>query len=413
MPHQLPEIDLNNYYYDLPEERIAKEPLPQRDQAKLLVYKQGQIHHSQFFQLVEHLPEDSFLVFNDTKVIPARLYFAKPTGAVIEIFLLQPHQPTLVSQAMQVTSECSWKCLIGNRKRWNQHQELAQMQIINQNGKEQKIQLSARLLDPAQDIISFSWDSPAFAFHQILQIFGEMPLPPYLRRKATEKDKEQYQTVYSKKEGAVAAPTAGLHFTENVLNSLKIKGLGTDFITLHVSGGTFQPIKVNNVVQHPMHSEQVIFSRKNIENLLKNWGNIIAVGTTSMRALESLYWFGAELMQKSLHELHPFEVQKLAPYQINSTELPHPRAALEHLLNYMQQHQLEQLMGETEIFIFPSYHFQMCRGLITNYHLPATTLILLVAAFIGEDWRKVYQEALTNQYRFLSYGDSSLLLPHG
>lgn len=405
-------IRLEAYHYTLPEDRIAKFPLAQRDQAKLLHYHQGQINHRQFFELPGLLPEGSLLVFNDTKVIPARLHFQRATGALVEVFLIEPQVPHLVQMAMQAHSVCTWYCLVGNKKRWKEGEILSQTWSIE--GKQ--VVLSVAWEDRTQDWVKFTWDAENLAFVDILKHFGEIPLPPYLKRETTEQDKEQYQTVYSKNEGAVAAPTAGLHFTDQVIGNLAQKGVERLFLTLHVSGGTFQPIKVDNVVAHPMHSEQMIFKKAHIEHLIRKLDQIIAVGTTSMRALESLYWFGVALWQHqkttgSLPPVMPFMVKKLAPYQTELAQQPPVEQVLETISAYMTLHGLEELMGETEIFIFPGYQFKLCRGLITNYHLPSTTLILLVAAFIGEDWRKVYEAALANQYRFLSYGDSSLLMP--
>lgn len=403
-------INIADFSYELPEERIASFPLEKRDDAKLLVYIKGEIAHSQFFKLHNFLSKDTLLVFNNTKVVPARLYFQRETGALIEVFLLQPESPKLVSQAMQSTESCIWKCLIGNKKRWKS-EDLTQEILIG----EILVTLTAQLLDVENNYIQFSWDNDGLHFLDIMQYFGEIPLPPYIKRKANEADQIQYQTVYSKPEGAVAAPTAGLHFTEEVFKQLDKKGIQKEFITLHVSGGTFQSIKVENALEHQMHAEQIIFSQEAIEQLIETHQHIVAVGTTSMRSLESLYWFGVKLLHKDyvMDKDLPiaFFIEKLYPYQFALKELPTIETALKAVLGLMQAHHLKEIVGETEIFIFPGYHFQMCKGLITNYHLPNTTLILLVAAFVGEDWRKIYQEALQNDYRFLSYGDSSLLIP--
>jgi S-adenosylmethionine:tRNA ribosyltransferase-isomerase len=404
-------INLADFSYELPEERIAKFPLDKRDDAKLQVYVRGEIAHSRFYKVHFFLPANTLLVFNNTKVIPARLHFSRSTGALIEVFLLQPEEPKLVSVAMFQTQKTTWQCLIGNKKRWKDDEVLSQSLVIDN----QEVILEARLIDRDKQWVELSWNQPNLRFVDIISKFGEIPLPPYIKRKTTAQDQTQYQTVYSEKAGAVAAPTAGLHFTDEVLANLDKKGIQKDFLTLHVSGGTFQPIKTKKITEHPMHSEQLIFTRKNLENLLANPQHIVAVGTTSMRALESLYWYGVKLMKnpqpKSKENLFPFMIEKLYPYQFENHELPPLEKSLEIILKYMKNQDWEELIGETEIFIFPGYTFRVCKGLITNYHLPNTTLILLVAAFIGDDWRKIYQEALENDYRFLSYGDSSLLIP--
>jgi S-adenosylmethionine:tRNA ribosyltransferase-isomerase len=392
-------IDIEHYTYDLPQERIAQYPLAQRDQSKLLVYDRGEIHHEKFLNLSEYLPGNSSLFFNQTKVIPARLLFQKETGAVIEIFLLSPVTPSsLLLEVMQSTGICSWKCAIGNLKRWTNDKALTI--------KLGEINLQASLEERNENIVRFSWDGE-FTFAEVLQRIGNTPLPPYLKRNAEQLDKERYQTIYSSHEGAVAAPTAGLHFTDAVFESLKKKNIPTDFLTLHVSAGTFLPIKVRNALDHPMHREQLVISRNNIENLLKA-RNVVAVGTTSLRTLESLYWFGAKLIQDpsstSTISQHDPYVQK---------EFPTASSALSAVLKYMDGNNTSRITGETSIYIVPGYTFRVCQGLITNFHQPSSTLILLVAAFIGEDWRKIYDEALSAGYRFLSYGDSSLLIPRG
>ncbi len=405
-------ISLEDFSYQLPEEKIAQFPLEKRDDSKLLVYVKGDIAHSQFFKLHYFLHPDTLLIFNDTKVIPARLFFQKKTGAWIEIFLIEPTQPHWVHQAMQSNEKVEWKCLIGNKKKWKNN-EILETKISVENIE---ITLKVELLDRDSQLVNISWNNENYNFASILKLFGELPLPPYLNRKVEEKDKQQYQTVYSndKKEGAVAAPTAGLHFTEDVFAHLEKKGIQKDFITLHVSGGTFQPIKVKKVQDHKMHSEEMIFSKQNIENLLQNHTHVVAVGTTSMRSLESLYWFGVKLCQSfeennKLSSL-PFFIEKLFPYQVKDDYISLDES-LRMILKYMKQFQLKELIGETEIFIMPQYQFRVCKGLVTNFHLPNTTLVLLVAAFVGKDWEEIYKEALDNNYRFLSYGDSSLLIP--
>ena len=405
-------ILLDEYRYDLPEAQIAKYPVTPRDTAKLLIYKQKEITHNHFFNLADHLPEASFLVFNDTKVIPARVYFQKSTGGIIELFLLHAEQPTrIVHEAMQVTNTCVWACMIGNKKRWKSGEILRLPFAVDGFSYE----LTATLVDSEKNWVQFSWkgidQTEAIYFVEVIKALGQIPLPPYLNRATEARDAETYQTVYSKAEGAVAAPTAGLHFTENVFKSLANRQISHDFITLHVGAGTFQPVKVANAIEHTMHSEQVVFTKSILENILKNCDNLIAVGTTSVRALESLYWFGVKLQQESTTNHPPtFFIEQFYPYAHQTQALPSAKDALETILNYLETNNLTQLIGETEIYIVPGHGFKMCKGLITNYHQPGSTLMLLVSAFVGEDWKKIYNEALQNGYRFLSYGDSSLLL---
>ncbi|HEY9047636.1 MAG TPA: S-adenosylmethionine:tRNA ribosyltransferase-isomerase [Ohtaekwangia sp.] len=392
------ELNINDFTYDLPADRIALYPLDKRDQSKLLVYRKGTILHQQFSSLTDFIPANATLFFNDTKVIPARLHFTKDTGATIEVFLLHPVAPsTLLVEAMQTQDTCTWKCTIGNLKRWTEGSSLKK--------NIDPFTVTASLLNREEGIVEFQW-TPGVSFAEIISRSGETPLPPYLKRKAEASDRDRYQTVYAHYEGAVAAPTAGLHFTSNVLQALKAKGIETDYLTLHVSAGTFQPVKVQNAVEHPMHTEQVLVSRSNLENLMKN-RFIIPVGTTSMRTLESIYWFGVKLMT---NPDAVFSIQQNDPY-IAYTSLPSAIESLEHVLRYLDRKQLDILTGETSIYIMPGYTFRICRGLVTNFHQPGSTLILLVAALVGDDWKSIYSEALANGYRFLSYGDSSLLLP--
>lgn len=415
-------IKLIDYTYDLPDERIAKFPLSKRDESKLLVYQQGKITHSAFKNITDYLPKNSLLVFNNTKVIPARIHFQKPTGAIIQLFLLHPIAPTsVINLAMEITGECVWECMIGNRKRWKKGDVLSQ--IIQAEG--QDVEVKAEIENEEKNYVKLSWKSVSTnndfgdksehrtsktehrKFVDLIQVLGQIPLPPYLNREAEASDYETYQTVYSEKKGAVAAPTAGLHFTEEVLQNIEKQGFKQDFVTLHVGAGTFQPIKVENIVEHKMHNEQIVFTRENIENLLGNLGNIIAIGTTSMRTLESIYWIGVQLINTP--ELEHYLIEKLFPYQNENP--PNPEESLKAILKKMDNLGVNEITAETEIFIFPGYQFKICKGIITNYHQPESTLILLIAALIGENWRKIYEEAMTNDYRFLSYGDSSLLLP--
>ena len=392
-------ININDYTYALPTDRIALFPLRKRDQSKLLLYNKGEISHHTFGSLPDFIPNDSLIFFNDTKVIPARLRFKKDTGAEIEIFLLSPVAPTvLFAEAMQTHECCSWKCTIGNLKRWSDGALLKK----NINGTT----LSATLLDREEGVVEFLWTSGG-SFAELIHSAGETPLPPYLKRKPEVSDKERYQTVYAHLDGAVAAPTAGLHFTPDVIEQLKAKGAQIEYLTLHVSAGTFQPVKVYNAAEHVMHKEQILVTRGNLERLLQPDKKVVAVGTTSMRTLESIYWFGAKL---SVDPLAVFSISQNDPYDF-PIEAPSKENAILQVIEYMKRHELDVLNGETSIFIMPGYSFRVCDALVTNFHQPGSTLILLVAAFAGEDWKKIYDEALKGDYRFLSYGDSSLILP--
>jgi S-adenosylmethionine:tRNA ribosyltransferase-isomerase len=395
-------IQLGEFVYDLPDERIARYPLPERDQSQLLIYRDQHMTHHRFSDLPAALPAGALLVFNDTKVIPARAYFQKETGATIEILLLHPELPTRnINDAMLVKNSCVWECMIGNKKRWKPGDHLKTTLLV----KDQSVSLSVKYHDYEKNQVALTWDTD-LVFLDIVQALGEIPLPPYLKRDTEETDKQTYQTVYARQNGAVAAPTAGLHFTDAVLSDIAQKGIKKGFVTLHVGAGTFQPIKANTVSEHHMHSEQVVYTREFIDQLIENIDMIIPVGTTSMRSLESLYWYGVKLFRK---ETTTFFIEKLYPYPFEAHELPTAKEALEGIAAYMDANNLNQIVGETEIFIFPGYQFRFCKAIVTNFHQPGSTLILLVAAFVGEDWKRIYTEALSNGYRYLSYGDSSLL----
>jgi S-adenosylmethionine:tRNA ribosyltransferase-isomerase len=397
------EIKIADYSYFLPEEKIAKHPVEPRDSSRLLVSESGKITHHKFSDISKLLPVNSHLVFNNTRVIPARLFFKRKTGAVIEVFLLHPVSPSpLVAISMESRKTCEWECVIGNKKKWKTEEILTVE--ITQNGH--PYNLSAKLIDKDANLVRFEWDSEV-VFSEIIGYFGNIPLPPYLNRDAEEDDIEDYQTVYSKEKGAVAAPTAGLHFSELVLENIAKKGIRQSYLTLHVGAGTFQPVKTENALEHPMHEEQMVFSRDFISDLLYNHEFVIPVGTTSMRSLESLYWFGVKLLND---KNAIFFIEKLFPYQ-NHQNIP-LNDALKAILAFMESGNLTQLMGSTEIMIFPGYKFKVCKALITNFHQPGSTLLLLVAALVGENyWKYLYNEALENNYRFLSFGDSSLLIP--
>lgn len=397
----LPDLRLDQFQYDLPDERIARFPLPQRGQSKLLVFKAGQISHRRFFELPDLLPAESFLVFNNTKVIPARLLFTKSTGATIELFLLNPiPADRAINEAMLDEGSAVWQCMIGNRKRWREGETL----LLTFG----ETVLIAEWEDPEKSLIRFTWQPDDMTFAELIQQAGQMPLPPYLKREPIAADSQTYQTVYAKQEGAVAAPTAGLHITKEVLGTLAERGIGHDALTLHVGAGTFQPIKADDPREHNMHAEQVVYTWENLTNILAHIDHLIPVGTTSMRSLESLYWFGVRLRTS---QPDPFHLDQQYAYNVPAEEQPSARQAVETVRLYMEQQKLTVLTAHTAIYITPGYQMKLCRGIITNFHQPGSTLILLIAALIGDAWRDVYKEALDSDYRFLSYGDSSLLLP--
>ncbi|MEZ4935393.1 MAG: S-adenosylmethionine:tRNA ribosyltransferase-isomerase [Saprospiraceae bacterium] len=398
----LPTINIQDFNYELPDLHIAKYPLSERDASKLLVWQQGEILHEQFLHLPDLLQGDEVLYFNNTKVIPARLFFTKETGSLIETFLLSPLSPALVEQAMQATGTTTWACAIGNLKRWKDG--LVLRRTLEIDGRE--VLLQAHLSDRQQQVVRYEWSAPQLPFVKIIEAGGVVPIPPYLNRNAEASDRTTYQTVYSKREGAVAAPTAGLHFTPKVLEAVANKGVRLEELTLHVSAGTFKPVTDENAIDHEMHVEQVAVSRKNVEALLHG-RRVIAVGTTSMRTLESLYWFGVRLRNNPTAE---FSIGQYEPYHQNS-DLPDLKTAATQVLDFMTRKGLEELHGTTQIYIVPGYQFRVCDALITNFHQPCSTLLLLVSAFVGgDDWRSIYDAALNNDYRFLSYGDSSLLV---
>lgn len=389
-------ININDFDYDLPESKIPNKPLANRDESKLLVYKGGQIENRIFKNLAEELPENTHLVFNNTKVFPARLHFVKDTGSLIEIFCLESISSTISLPNNSFTA--TWRVMVGNLKRWKSGKLLHY---------DDRFGLQVQLLEKQNDtcIVTFEWKNE-FIFYGVLEAIAELPLPPYMHRKADESDRKRYQTVYAQHLGSVAAPTAGLHFTGDVLKSLAAKGIHKTEITLHVGAGTFKPVKTENALEHDMHSEKFSISLASLEAIMKS-GFVIPVGTTSMRLLESLYWLGVKN-----HE-NPTELQTTISqwdaYQLSSQLTVDE--ALKALSNAMNRHQISTLQGATQIYIFPGYQFKICKGIITNFHQPKSTLLLLVSALIGENWKKVYQYALENEYRFLSYGDSSLLLP--
>ena len=390
-------LNTSKFDYTLPEEKIAQYPLNDRSTSKLLVYRDGDISHRFFKNIVEELPANSTLIMNDTRVIAARLLFQKKTGSHIEVFLLKPSRPLEdIQQAMRTRGPCSWQCLIGNLKKWKNGQEL----IL----KAEEHTVRAKLINRETKEVEINW-TPNIPFAELIDKLGKIPLPPYLNRELVEVDKERYQTVYAINKGAVAAPTAGLHFTDELLEKLKKNNFQIQKLTLHIGAGTFQPVKKENIFDHEMHDEQAIIRKETVKALVDS-RTIISVGTTSLRALESLYWFGVKLIEKNDSS---FYIPKLFPYEVKKRATTRSES-LKAVLSYMENHGLEEIRGQTEIFIFPGYDFKLCDALITNFHLPKSTLIMLIAAFVGGDWRKIYAEALKNNYRFLSYGDSSLLV---
>lgn len=399
-------ISIKDYTYSLPEERIAKYPLAERDASKLLFYQKEEITEDIYSNISRHIPENSLLVFNNTKVVEARLLFQKPTGGFIEIFCLEPHeQYPDITTAMLQKGIVMWQCLVGGVSKWKPGQVLEKK--INLVDKE--IILKAGYIEKRADsfIIELSWSPAELSFAEVLNQAGAIPLPPYIKRAAEELDRERYQTVYANADGSVAAPTAGLHFTDTIFKSLKEKNIQTDFLTLHVGAGTFKPVKTETMQEHDMHAEWIDVTKTNIENILNNLDkNIIAVGTTSLRTIESLYWLGVK--QSGARSRESGELRQWEAYELAEKNIP-VKDALQSLLDWMDINKLERLITKTQILIVPGYQFKIVNGLITNFHQPQSTLLLLIAAFIGDNWRKVYDYALKNDFRFLSYGDGCLI----
>ena len=397
-------IYIDEYDYPLPDERIAKYPLAKRDASKLLVYKNESISESTFSNIAGFLPENCLLVYNNTRVIQARLVFQKDTGARIEVFCLEPLKPADYAQSLGAITECTWKCMVGNLKKWKEGTLCKTIQI---GGKIFVFKAERLETEENTHTVRFTWDNADIHFADILEKAGELPIPPYLHRKTEESDLTTYQTVYSKIKGSVAAPTAGLHFTPEVFESLKQKNIEIEELTLHVGAGTFQPVKTRNIADHHMHTEVISVHRSTIEHLQKNLGNIIAVGTTSVRTLESLYYLSPAL-SKGEGEAHNLRVSQWKPYENNEEVSTYD--ALQSLLDYMDHNNMTTLHAETQIMIKPGYKFRVVNGMITNFHQPKSTLLLLVSAFVDGNWKEIYDYALENNFRFLSYGDSSLLL---
>ena len=408
------EIQISDYNYELPDERIAKFPKEQRDHSKLLLYRQGEVGEDVFYNLPKYLPKGALMVMNNTRVIQARLHFRKSnekgenTGALIEIFLLEPAQPADYEQMFQTTERCAWLCLVGNLKKWK---EGALVRRITIKDEEIEVRATRRGEHGTSQWIDFEW-SGLVSFAEILDAMGELPIPPYLNRETQESDLSTYQTVYSKIKGSVAAPTAGLHFTDAVLNELDACGIEREELTLHVGAGTFRPVKSATIGEHEMHTEYIAVRRHTIERLIAHEGCAIAVGTTSVRTLESLYYMGLKVLRNPDIKEEELHVSQWEPYDVGS-KMDDVKSvdALQALLDWMIRHELTVLHSSTQIIIAPGYDYHIVKMLITNFHQPQSTLLLLVSAFVKGDWHKIYDYALSHDFRFLSYGDSSLLIP--
>ena len=408
------EIQISDYNYELPDERIAKFPKEQRDHSKLLLYRQGEVGEDVFYNLPKYLPKGALMVMNNTRVIQARLHFRKSnekgenTGSLIEIFLLEPAQPADYEQMFQTTDRCAWLCLVGNLKKWKEGSLVRRITI---KGEEIEVRATRRGEHGTSQWIDFEW-SGLVSFAEILDAMGELPITPYLNRETQESDLSTYQTVYSKIKGSVAAPTAGLHFTDAVLNELDASGIEREELTLHVGAGTFRPVKSVTIGEHEMHTEYIAVRRHTIERLIAHEGCAIAVGTTSVRTLESLYYMGLKVLRNPDIKEEELHVSQWEPYDVgNKMDDARSVDALQALLDWMIRHELTVLHSSTQIIIAPGYDYHIVKMLITNFHQPQSTLLLLVSAFVKGDWHKIYDYALSHDFRFLSYGDSSLLIP--
>lgn len=402
-------IRISEFNYPLPDERIAKFPLPVRDQSKLLLYRHGEVTEDIFTSLPDYLPANSLMIFNNTKVIQARLHFHKETGALIEVFCLEPVQPNDYALNFQQTEHAAWLCMIGNLKKWK---EGVLKREITVKGKPLTLTAERGACHGTSHWVDFRWSNPEITFADILEVFGELPIPPYLNRETQESDKETYQTVYSKIKGSVAAPTAGLHFTPRVLGALREKGVALEELTLHVGAGTFKPVKSEEIEGHEMHTEYISVNRSTLEKLVAHEGKAIAVGTTSVRTLESLYHIGVTLLHNPNATEEDLHVKQWQPYETALETAATPAVdALQAIIAYLDLHHMETLHSSTQIIIAPGYEYRIVKAMVTNFHQPQSTLLLLVSAFLHGDWRKIYDYALAHDFRFLSYGDSSLLIP--
>lgn len=399
-------IQIKDYNYDLPNSRIAKFPVTQRDHSKLLIYNKGIVTEDVFYNIANYLPEGALMIFNNTKVIQARIHFRKETGAQIEVFLLEPAFPADYEQMFQTCGHCSWLCMVGNLKKWKERTLCRTFMI-----KEREITLSAVRCHEqgTSQWIDFSWNDADITFSDILDCVGELPIPPYLNRETEESDKETYQTVYSKIKGSVAAPTAGLHFTNDVLNVITRHGIECEELTLHVGAGTFKPVKSEEIADHNMHTEYISVSRSTLIKLIDHNAKAIAVGTTSVRTLESLYYIGSRLAENPDASEKDLHIDQWEPYE--KTYSLTPVESLRNIVGYLDRNGMTVFHGSTQIIIAPGYDYKIVRMLVTNFHQPQSTLLLLVSAFVHGDWRRIYDYALNHGFRFLSYGDSSLLIP--
>lgn len=415
-------IHISDYNYDLPDSRIAKFPVSPRDTSKLLVYRHGEISDDIFYNLPKYLPQKSLMVFNNTKVIQARMHFRKETGALIEVFLMEPAAPTDYELMFQTSGECSWLCMVGNLKKWKEGSLVRTFDVAGST-----INFKATMRRDIIDTksggtnywVDFAWDNPLVSFAEILDAVGELPIPPYLNRETQDSDKTTYQTVYSKIKGSVAAPTAGLHFTDKVLAAIDAAGVRREELTLHVGAGTFKPVKSEEIDGHTMHTEYVCVRRDTLQTLLDYDCCAIAVGTTSVRTLESLYYMGVKLeanpdaAEEDLHvcQWEPYEKADGTPVDGNLIDGITPQKAISNIIAWLDKNNLKTLHSSTQIIIAPGYEYKIVKVLVTNFHQPQSTLLLLVSAFLKGDWRNVYDYALSHDFRFLSYGDSSILIP--
>ena len=401
-------IHITDYNYELPDERIAKFPLKERDHSKLLIYRHGEVSEDVFYHLPALLPQGALMVFNNTKVIQARMHFRKDTGALIEVFLLEPFAPADYEQMFQTTGHCSWLCIVGNMKKWKSG---VLSRTFDVKGTPLTLSVERKGEKGTSQMIDFTWDADNISFAEILDAVGELPIPPYLNRKTEESDKATYQTVYSKIKGSVAAPTAGLHFTPKVLADLDASGIDREEVTLHVGAGTFKPVKSNTIGEHEMHTEYICVHRQTLEKLLKHGASAIAVSTTSVRTLESLYYIGLKLHANPSLDEAELHVMQWEPYNVKKDAEISAAEALQCVLDFLDRNGLTTLHSSTQIIIAPGYEYKIVKMLVTNFHQPQSTLLLLVSAFLHGDWKKVYNYALAHDFRFLSYGDSSLLIP--
>lgn len=405
-------IQIKDFNYNLPDERIAKFPLAKRDNSKLLLYRHGEVTEDVFHNIAQYLPKGALMVFNNTKVIQARLHFRKETGALIEVFLLEPYMPADYEQMFQTTGHCSWLCMIGNLKKWK---EGTLKRTFDVKGKEVTL-VAERKEDVHKSYrVDFSWDASDVSWAELLDAVGELPIPPYLNRETQESDKTTYQTVYSKIKGSVAAPTAGLHFTPEVLADIDRHGIDREELTLHVGAGTFKPVKSEEIQDHEMHTEYICVHHQTLEKLIRHEAKAIAVGTTSVRTLESLYYIGVKLQYNPNATEDELHVNQWEPYDDNRNgkivDGISPCQAIQNILTYLETNHLEALHTSTQIIIAPGFEYKIVKMLVTNFHQPQSTLLLLVSAFVNGDWHKIYDYALSHDFRFLSYGDSSLLIP--